>query len=307
MHVALKVDVDTARGTREGVPRLCRLFARHGIRATFFFTLGPDHTGRRIFHALRPDFLRKVHRTSVVANYGIKTLLYGVVLPGPMISRRCRDELRMVSREGHEIGLHVFDHSLWQDHVRHRDEAWTRRQLERGIEAFHDVWGSRPHAHAAAGWQINEPTLALEQEWGFRYASDCRGPGGPFSPEWEGRVFRCPQIPTTLPTLDEILGREGIHATNFADHLVELSRSTSADHVFTLHAELEGGRYIDEFERLLRLWSQTGTLFETLGERLAREPAETRPVRRLTWGTVPGRAGQLVIATPPSPSPLLSS
>ena len=37
MRLALKVDVDTLRGTREGVPRLVELFRRHGVGATFLF------------------------------------------------------------------------------------------------------------------------------------------------------------------------------------------------------------------------------------------------------------------------------
>ena len=34
--LALKVDVDTLRGTREGVPRLIDILNRHQIKATFF-------------------------------------------------------------------------------------------------------------------------------------------------------------------------------------------------------------------------------------------------------------------------------
>ena len=45
-RIGLKVDVDTLRGTREGVPRLAALFKKHGVEATFYFSVGPDHTGR---------------------------------------------------------------------------------------------------------------------------------------------------------------------------------------------------------------------------------------------------------------------
>ena len=44
---ALKVDVHTLRGTRDGVARLIDVLQRHGARATFYFTLGPDHRGHR--------------------------------------------------------------------------------------------------------------------------------------------------------------------------------------------------------------------------------------------------------------------
>jgi len=39
------VDVDTLRGTREGVPRLLRMPGERGLHATFLFSLGPGHTG----------------------------------------------------------------------------------------------------------------------------------------------------------------------------------------------------------------------------------------------------------------------
>ena len=41
MKLALKVDVDTFRGTREGVPRLVELLRKHGAGATFLFSMVP--------------------------------------------------------------------------------------------------------------------------------------------------------------------------------------------------------------------------------------------------------------------------
>ena len=35
--IALKVDVDTLRGTKEGVPNLARTLERFGLKATFLF------------------------------------------------------------------------------------------------------------------------------------------------------------------------------------------------------------------------------------------------------------------------------
>ena len=94
MKLALKIDVDTYRGTREGVPRLVDMLQQHGAGATFLFSLGSDHTGRAIKRVFRPGFLTKVSRTSVLEHYGVKTLLYGTVLPGPDIGSRCADAMR---------------------------------------------------------------------------------------------------------------------------------------------------------------------------------------------------------------------
>src|SRR5574340_497184 len=102
--IALKVDVDTYRGTRIGVPRLVEAMQRHQAQGSFYFSLGTDHTGRAIKRVVRPGFVGKVSRTSVVEHYGIKTLLYGTLLPGPDIGRKCADIMRGVRDAGFEIG-----------------------------------------------------------------------------------------------------------------------------------------------------------------------------------------------------------
>ena len=102
--IALKVDVDTLRGTKEGVPNLARTLERFGLKATFLFSLGPDHTGWALKRVFRPGFLKKVSRTSVVEHYGIKTLLYGVLIPGPDIGKKAAAEMRAIDQAGHETG-----------------------------------------------------------------------------------------------------------------------------------------------------------------------------------------------------------
>ena len=64
--IALKVDVDTLRGTQEGVPNLARVLEQLHLHATFLFSLGPDHTGWALKRVFRPGFLKKVGRTSVL-------------------------------------------------------------------------------------------------------------------------------------------------------------------------------------------------------------------------------------------------
>ena len=105
--MALKIDVDTYRGTREGAVRLADLLERLDVRATFLFSVGPDHTGRAIRRAFRRGFLGKVKRTSVLQHYGLKTLMYGVLLPGPHIGRRCREPMRDIAQRGFEVGVHT--------------------------------------------------------------------------------------------------------------------------------------------------------------------------------------------------------
>lgn len=300
-RIGLKVDVDTLRGTREGVPRLAALFKKHAVGATFYFSVGPDHTGRAMRRVFRKGFAQKVARTSVLKHYGLKTLMYGVLLPGPDIGREAGEEMRRVRDAGFEVGLHTYDHVRWQDTVAGADASWTRTEMERGVAAFERVFGAPPASHAAAGWQINGHGLELEKELGLKYASDTRG-GGAFLPRLESGPSPCPQIPTTLPTFDELLGRDGIEESNIAEALFGLSAesarasaSTSAPQVFTLHAELEGMLLRDSFESLLVKWRAAGASIVDMNSVHAEVTQRPLPVRRVILGEIAGRSGSLAV------------
>jgi undecaprenyl phosphate-alpha-L-ara4FN deformylase len=291
--IALKIDVDTYRGTREGVPRLAAALERLGARATFLFSLGPDHTGRAIKRVFRRGFLGKVRRTSVTQHYGVRTLLYGVLLPGPHIGRRCAQIMREVARRGFEAGVHTYDHIKWQDGVARASEPWTRRQLVLAREEFVRVFDRAPEVHGAAGWQVNASVPGLERELGFRWVSDTRGVG-PFVPVVNGQAVAVPQLPTTLPTLDELIGREDLGGADPIEHLLGLTRD-AGDQVFTLHAELEGGAYLEGFERLLRGWQARGFALTDLGSYARALELSRLPRCEILSGAVAGRAGTLAV------------
>ena len=297
-RIGLKVDVDTLRGTREGVPRLTALLKQLKVDATFYFSVGPDNTGRAMRRVFRKGFAQKVARTSVLKHYGLKTLLYGVLLPGPDIGRRAGEVMRGVHDAGFEVGLHTYDHVRWQDYVAAASESWTRIEFERGMNAFRQVFGFYPQSHAAAGWQINAHALELEQEYCLAYASDTRGQT-PFWPLLNGKRSSCPQLPTTLPTFDELLGRDGVNESNIAETIFARSASNLRDlQVFTLHAELEGMLLLDSFESLLRKWQAAGVTITRMAA--IRGLAVQRPIveQVVGLGEVPGRSGQLAVQPP---------
>ena len=305
-HLTLKVDVDTLRGTLEGVPRLLDLYDRHDVKATFLFSLGPDHTGRALKRALRPGFFAKVQRTSVVEHYGIRTLLYGTLLPGPDIGIEGADVMREVARRGHEVGIHTWDHTRWQDNVRTRSARWTWAEMTLAHDRFTRIFGKPPATHGAAGWQINDDALRQLDTWHLAYASDGRvaddeADRGAFHPWVGGCRLDCVQIPSTLATLDELIGVDGLDAHGAAELLLTRTPQGSDDEVFTLHAELEGMKLIGAFERLIDGWRAQGFALGTLAEAYARLDRGAIPTRRWTWGAIAGRSGQLMLSGPPAP------
>jgi peptidoglycan/xylan/chitin deacetylase (PgdA/CDA1 family) len=293
MRLAVKVDVDTFRGTRHGVPRLVRLLERHGAGASFFFSLGPDHTGRALRRIFRPGFFSKVKRTSVGAHYGLRTLLYGTLLPGPDIGLHCAEEMRAARAAGFDVGIHCWDHVRWQDFVARRDATWTEHEMKLAEERFESIFGARARSWAAAGWQTNVHAAARQQRGQLDYASDTRG-FSPFLPVWDGRTTGCLQIPTTLPTLDELIGRDGI------DPVGELLALTAKgnEHVFTAHAELEGGTLAGVFDRLIAGWKSQGYEIVSLTSLRAALPITELERHEVVFGEVPGRSGKLALQGP---------
>jgi len=295
MKLALKIDVDTYRGTRQGVPRLVDLLKKHGAGATFLFSLGPDHTGRAIKRVFRRGFIGKAARTSVLSHYGLATLLYGTLLPGPDIGRRCAEVMRAVRDAGFEVGVHAWDHVKWQDGLSGADAAWTERQMRLARERFEEIFGEPARAHGAAGWQMNVHALRLTQRLGFDYCSDTRG-SCPFIPVWRAEIVACPQLPTTLPTLDELIGVNGVTKKNVAEHVLDLTRECPAGgHVYTLHAELEGGKLAPAFEAMLSGWKSQG--YELVSLRALAEALDLKslPRNEIAIGPVAGRSGSLAL------------
>ncbi len=296
--VVLKVDVDTFRGTKEGVPGILEELDRAGVRASFFFTLGPDRSGRAVFRVFRKrGFFSKMARTNPLKMYGLRTMLYGTLLPAPRIGRRSAGTIRAAREAGHEVGLHAWDHVRWQDRLDRMDSREIEEEIRRGAEAFGEIFGEAPRLFAAPAWLALEPALSALERRGFRVVSLSRGRSGPFRPVAGGRVLEMVEVPTTLPTLDECLGREGVTRENWNEHLLSRYREGEVE-VLTVHAETEGLAFRRELRDLLERHAGLGISHLTLGEAAKAARRKGLPARELALGTVPGRAGKVAVPGP---------
>lgn len=295
MRIGLKVDVRTLRGTLHGVANLLRLFERFEVRATFLFSLGPDNSGRALRRVFEPGFLTLARRTAVLDQHHIRALLHGTLLPPPDMGRRGAAMMQAVRAAGHELGIHCYDPLRWQDKIARQDQAWTRAELTLASEAYRRIFDEPARVHGAPGWRINSHVPALEAEFGFDYASDTRG-RHPFLPLMAGPGACCAQIPTTLPTLDEILCLPDVRDHELHQVLYRCSRElTNTGHVLTIRAELEGMRLQPVLERLLIMWQSAGDELITLGEIAAGLDLNRLPRHRIHWGKVPGRSGRIAL------------
>lgn len=286
MEVGLRVDVDTFRGTKRGISRLRELLARYDTRASFFFSVGPDNMGRHIRRLLRPAFLAKMLRSRATSLYGWDILLRGTLWPGPIIGKSLAPEIRAVADEGHEIGLHAWDHHAWQTSIEAMDRETIRRMIVRGVESLSEICGQTPVGFASPGWRCIDRVLEEVSRQGFTYSSDCRGQRI-FLPECGKRVLDLPQVPVTLPTYDEIVGRDGTTQENYNQRSLALLRPGQLN-VLTIHAEVEGIACTELFDDYLSRARTEGISFVPLGELL---PGGDLPIDRIEKREVAGRDG----------------
>jgi len=80
----------------------------------------------------------------------------------------------------------------------------------------------------------------------------------PFIPVIRGEIVACPQLPTTLPTLDELLA-EGVTPDEAVRRLLDASRDPApTGHVYALRAEVEGTVFTPALRALLAGWRALG-------------------------------------------------
>jgi undecaprenyl phosphate-alpha-L-ara4FN deformylase len=291
-RLALKIDVDTLVGYREGVPALLEMLEAAAVPASFFVAMGPDHSGRAICRLFtHKGFLHKMLRTGAPRLYGLKTMLYGTLLPGPAIAASDPDLLRSIPAAGHELGIHGYDHVRWQDRLPGMSDAAVTGELCRAQKVFLEIMGYRAISFAAPGWQCTQAALDALVAEQFYYLSNTRG-YAPYFPRIEARAWPVLEIPTTLPTMDELLGLDGRSPAAVNEEILGLLE-TGGTQVLTIHAEVEGRVCRRDFADLLHKLQGRGTRFIRLldyAQELWQHP-ELIARAAMAPGTLPGRAG----------------
>ncbi|MCG8056780.1 MAG: hypothetical protein AB2688_15830 [Candidatus Thiodiazotropha taylori] len=245
MKLGLRIAVNTLVGAVQGVPALLELFDQYQIKASFFFATGPDISGRLTNRSQQPWY----------AHLPLSSRLYGLLIKPPSIVEEAGKRLLAVAAAGHETGILCHDRGRWLKGLAHADEAWTRKELLKAVDSYTDLFGSRPNCMASAGWQTNPHLLCLQQELGFDYASDVRGKSA-FLPLLQNIQSSCPQLPTTLPTISELLRQGGeINLQNVHEYLyAESQHILPHGHIYACDAEVEGITHLDVLEKLLVMW-----------------------------------------------------
>lgn len=271
--VAIRVDVDTLAGLRKGVPRLLEVFGDLKVQCSFFVVMGPDAMGRRFKRLGQKNYLKRILKVNpfrLIRNYGVLPFLYGTLLPPPKVGAAHPDILRDISRRGHELAPHGYDHDRWADHYfTDLSDDEIRTDFSNACGTFVDACGRAPRSFGAPNWRSDFRVYAAESEAGMLYASDLRG-RCPFFPCEDGRRADILQIPVTLPCAHEVL-QAGVSKQDIASEIV--GRLVDGLNIWCIHGWFEGMSewgVVREFVSLAREAGYGFVRMDEVAEELAR-------------------------------------
>ena len=294
-EIVLKIDVDTRRGMKKGVPNLLELLDRLEIKASFFLSFGPDTSGRAIFNIFRKKgFLKKMIRTRAPSMYGLAAIFYGTLLPAPMIASAFGGLVRRIEDEGHEVALHAWNHRLWQDHLWDMSREDVEREIYSMHKAYRELLGSDPQGAGAPGWIVSPISLEIQDSLNLKYASDTRM-GSPFIARLEGKIYKTIQIPSNQPCIEELVGLEGVTEETLVPRQIGALRENGVN-VMPVHAEVEGVKYLPYFERFLQEARSMGYTCVRMIDIAGKVVRSRLPTVEIKFGLIPGRAGGVAVS-----------
>ena len=240
------------------------------------------------------DLLDDLLKSDALRLYGLRTALYGTLFR--TADRAIVPRAATPDRSGgHELGVHGHDHDTGTTTPFRRAKQRSRAR-SRGTRDFREIMDAEPvgfcrsrvamRRRVVGGDRTRTVPLPIEHT---RLA--------PHRPRAGGVAGRLPEIPTTLPTIDEC-SETGIRCKELLDRCVEPSRNQPLE-VLTVHAEVEGGPYLELFDHLLERLRER-VRFERLADVASRLDVGALPECEIVQATRAGRAGTVSCQSVPT-------
>jgi undecaprenyl phosphate-alpha-L-ara4FN deformylase len=291
-QIGLRCDVDFGIGLARGVPYLLDVLKRHGMHGTFYVTMGPDgfrqHSNRLGSAAYRKR-IRRMNPLGMIKAFGPWYLARQALGIKGTVGLSQPKVLRRVAAEGHELGVHGFDHYWWAENAFTAPGDLLKADMERAMTALKGATGHDAAAWASPNWRCSRALLELIDEYRFPYGADTRG-GSPYFPEVDGYRARTPQLPISLPCLHEI--SDYLDTTDPETIRDEFLRHVRPGYnVWCIHDYYEGVLRRPMFESVVDALVSGGWTLVPIAALAGRLDRASVPVSRVTTARMPGGRG----------------
>ncbi len=164
----LRVDLESDKGIKEGVPALLDLLKKYNLKASFYLVMGGESN---IFEILRYNRKLESSAERSIKIWKLREKLRVVLFPKDFVKAN-KNILQRILDEGHELGIHGWKHRAW---ARGLEKINIRRTVQKSIERYEKEFGVKPISWASPGFSTNEETLKILEEYDIKYVSDFLG------------------------------------------------------------------------------------------------------------------------------------
>jgi undecaprenyl phosphate-alpha-L-ara4FN deformylase len=200
---AIRIDVDSARDVKL-LPELLDLLHALDVKATLFIATGPDRVALNVFkYVAHPrNALRFIK--SKPLRYGFDSF-NGIGRHVPVEAIRPK-VLRRAINEGHELGLHGYDHFTWVHTQRQRGQADVQALITKGLKALQAAAQAEIRGFASPGFTFTNGLIQATDALGFEYSSDIKAnqPMEPFYPQTKAERSSVLQVPVSTDSIGEL-------------------------------------------------------------------------------------------------------
>lgn len=268
---SLRIDIDSLVGLEKGVPNVLDVLKKYDIKASFYITFGREGN---LFEVLKYKILRKAYKMGnkqKFPNSRLKSIVNRRseilrLLLCPRKISSMKNLLRRIKEEGHNVGLHSYIHVKW----RAIKEKEIKREFERMIKSFKDVFQTKPMSFASPYFTNNKLILDYTDKYQLRYAS-CLDGVYPFLPNHYHHI----EIPVNtkmtssgLPLI-EYFARLGYNDKKILAESINIIEENMRKFGLVttyIHPRIEGYYFIGIFNKLIKYVKEKGYEVKTYEE-----------------------------------------
>ncbi len=166
MMFALRIDLESQKGIKEGLPKILKLLKKYDIKASFYLTMGGESNIIQLFR----------YRKKLSCERGIKIfskieIIRMVLFPKNFV-RKNKKMLQEIINQGHELGIHGWKHRTW---TRGLEKINISRELSKSIKEYRKLFGKEPKSFCAPAFRINKKVIYELNKKDFEVISDLDG------------------------------------------------------------------------------------------------------------------------------------
>jgi len=164
-NFTIRVDLESDKGIRYGLPNLLDLFKKNDIRASFYLTIGGESN---IFEIAKSLGKMKSSGERKIKIWSSCEKIRMLLLPRDFVKKN-KSILRRILYEGHELGLHGYKHRAW---TRNLNNLNIEKEFDKMVEKYFFYFNQKPVSFSSPGFNINEKVINSLDKNKIKYISD---------------------------------------------------------------------------------------------------------------------------------------